>query len=730
MKKLNPNCVILVSFLILFGFRLNAQILNDIYSPSVQTVYSVGNDGIFMKSSNSGISYISTLLVSEDLYGVFGIGSRIWAVGDSGRYLSSNDIGSSWITGNSGIGTMLNCVYFVDSLTGFISGNGGVILKTLNGGLNWNVLNTGVTYNIKKIKFTGVLNGYAWGESPSILKTSNGGITWSVISTPSLSYIRALDISGTEMIAGSSENVLYRSTDLGENWMQVPLKIHSKPGINVLTILSPQRYMIVLESGSIWNTTNGGATFIYAINEFVDVLNSVTVRGSRAYAISNRHKMIVRSQDQGGNWTLTPNSSYSIHFVPLLGGSFNNYNKILDINYQKRGVLYVLEKDKLYRTLNFGENWSVISTVPVDSTAYSSTQLLVSMKDSSKMLAGVNSAGAVNGEYKCRIYRTTNYGLNWNRVLNLNIDFIGNYMNQDPQHPDTVYLGAKDTVFRSTDWGANWTRICEAPFEDWCDIAVHPANSQIIYGSTNHFPAKLQRSTNGGVNWAYVDFVTDTSYSEMPAIATTNLSPNVILHAQYSSVNINKGLKRSYTTGNTWLFNQFPGTSWAIDIAKDDPNLYAYGSVSYDPVFISTNSGGFFAGTPNTYAEQILYYDRTNLYVNSHGLLYKMRINYTMPVIGIENISTEVPGSFELLQNYPNPFNPETKINFSLPHKSAVKLIIYDAAGREVFTLADEFLQAGRYSVSWNASIYASGIYFYKLITDDFYQARKMILVK
>jgi len=352
------------------------------------------------------------------------------------------------------------------------------------------------------------------------------------------------------------------------------------------------------------------------------------------------------------------------------------------------------------------------------------------MRDSSKMLAGVNSFGPVGGEYKCSIFRTTNYGANWVRVLGLNIDYIGNYMNQDPQHPDTVYLGAKDTVFRSTDWGANWTKICEAPFDDWCDIAVHPSNSQIIYGSTNHFPAKLQKSTNGGVNWTYVDFVTDTSYSEMPAIATTKLTPNVLLHAQLSNNNLFKGLKRSYTSGNTWLFNQLPGTSWAIDIAKDDPNLYAYGSVSYDPIFLSSNSGGFFAGTPSTYAEQILYYDRTNLYVNSHGFLYKMRINYTMPVIGIENISSEVPGSFELSQNYPNPFNPETRINFSLPQRSAVKLIVYDVTGKEVTTLADEFLQPGRYSVNWDASGFSSGIYFYKLVTDDFYLSRKMILVK
>lgn len=148
----------------------------------------------------------------------------------------------------------------------------------------------------------------------------------------------------------------------------------------------------MFESGTIWNTTNGGQTFTYPVNEFMDALNSVYVRGTRLYAVSKRHKMIVRSQDRGLNWSLTPIFlSYSIHFVSILSGTFSNYNKILDMNYQKRGVLYALEKDKLYRTLNFGENWSVISTIPVDTSVRNSTQLLINMRDSSKMLAGVNS---------------------------------------------------------------------------------------------------------------------------------------------------------------------------------------------------------------------------------------------------------------------------------------------------------------------------------------------------
>jgi photosystem II stability/assembly factor-like uncharacterized protein len=730
MKKLILLSELLVIGLLSFSQPVFSQSLNDICSPSLQFVYAVGNNGTFMKSTNGGTNYSSALITVENLNGVFSVGNAIWVVGDAGRYLSSNDLGLTWNSSTLGSGSKLNSVYFADSLTGFISGDGGVLFRSLNGGANWSPLTSGYTFSLTDMKFVSVMTGYAWGNSNSILKTTNGGENWSLLSTPSLSFIRALDVSGNEMIAGSSENILYRSTDLGVSWLQIPLKVVSMPGINALTIISPSRYTVILESGSIWNTSNGGANFTFPQNEFMDELNSVSLQGQRIYASSKRHRMIVRSLNSGASWSLTPNSTYSISFVSLLGGNFNNFNRILNMNYQKRGVLYALERDKIYRTLNYGGNWSVISTIPVDSTTYCSTQLLVNTKDSSKMLAAVNSLSQIGGEYRCRIYRTTDYGINWSRVLNLNIDYIGNFMNLDSQHPDTVYLGAKDTVFKTTNWGANWSKICEAPFEDWCDVVVHSSNSQIVYGSTNHYPAKLQKSTNGGINWSYVDFVLDTAYSEMPAIATTNLSPNVLLHAQYTGVNSYTGLKRSYTSGNSWLFNQLPGTSWAIDISKDDPNLYAYGSVSYDPVFLSTNSGGVFAGTSNSYAEQILYYDRANLYINNHGYIYKMRIVYNMPVIGIENISSEIPVSFSVSQNYPNPFNPVTNIQFSIPKLTDVKLIVYDALGREVKLLVDQQLNPGKYNVDWNAAGQPSGVYFYKISAGNFSVTKKMILIR
>lgn len=97
---------------------------------------------------------------------------------------------------------------------------------------------------------------------------------------------------------------------------------------------------------------------------------------------------------------------------------------------------------------------------------------------------------------------------------------------------------------------------------------------------------------------------------------------------------------------------------------------------------------------------------------------------------GIKPISNEVPAFYKLEQNYPNPFNPSTNIKFSIPSLSSVKLVVMDISGKVVENLIDETLTAGNYEYQWNASQLASGIYFYKIVTKDFSDTKKMMLIK
>jgi hypothetical protein len=89
-----------------------------------------------------------------------------------------------------------------------------------------------------------------------------------------------------------------------------------------------------------------------------------------------------------------------------------------------------------------------------------------------------------------------------------------------------------------------------------------------------------------------------------------------------------------------------------------------------------------------------------------------------------------VINGFTLSQNYPNPFNPSTKIKYSIPHSSNVKIKVFNILGNEIMTLVDEFKVAGEYELTFDADNLPSGVYFYRMVTEGFSQTSKMILLK
>ncbi len=103
--------------------------------------------------------------------------------------------------------------------------------------------------------------------------------------------------------------------------------------------------------------------------------------------------------------------------------------------------------------------------------------------------------------------------------------------------------------------------------------------------------------------------------------------------------------------------------------------------------------------------------------------------NACVPV-GIIPISSEVPENFVLDQNYPNPFNPSTNITFSIPRSTFVTLKVVDISGKEVAVLVNQVLQSGSYKADWNATGFATGLYFYSIEADGVKQTKKMILAK
>jgi hypothetical protein len=103
--------------------------------------------------------------------------------------------------------------------------------------------------------------------------------------------------------------------------------------------------------------------------------------------------------------------------------------------------------------------------------------------------------------------------------------------------------------------------------------------------------------------------------------------------------------------------------------------------------------------------------------------------------VGVAQNPATVPVNFSLDQNYPNPFNPTTTLGFSLSGTSNVKLSVYNMLGQKVVTLADQVYQAGTFSVTWDGrdsdgQTVESGVYLYKLETENQSLAKKMLLMK
>jgi len=175
--------------------------------------------------------------------------------------------------------------------------------------------------------------------------------------------------------------------------------------------------------------------------------------------------------------------------------------------------------------------------------------------------------------------------------------------------------------------------------------------------------------------------------------------------------------------GLFYYINQFTVDSAGTIFASFSSFLSGGGGI------YSTTDGGTswtFAGLDSlTVNEMISYGDST--YVSTDRGLFVITRNTVGTGV---RTSPVTPSVFALEQNYPNPFNPATNVRFTIGSQQFVTLKIYDILGREVSTLVHVIMQAGNYTVPWNASNCSSGIYFYQLKAGDFIQTKKMILMK
>ncbi len=177
---------------------------------------------------------------------------------------------------------------------------------------------------------------------------------------------------------------------------------------------------------------------------------------------------------------------------------------------------------------------------------------------------------------------------------------------------------------------------------------------------------------------------------------------------------IYNGLDYSDSIKFNWAYAQYPGYTDALQV-----KISIDGGSTF-PYIIFDRSGATLATAPST----------TSSFVPSGPSQWGHFSVAISSFVNVKKYGSEIPSEYILEQNYPNPFNPTTNIIYSLPKNTKVSLKVYDIKGALIATLVDEKQSAGIYFTQFDGKNLSSGIYFYKLETDDFVSVKKMSLIK
>lgn len=704
--------------IICFLYSINtvySQGFHSVFSKDGNNVWAVGNNGQVFYSANSGYSWNANYVGSTRYNSVFAVNQKIIIAGDNGTVQLSTNGGASW-TASAISAQNLNSVFFTDENNGWIAGNSGSIFRTTNGGLNWSVQTSPVSEDLNSIKFVNSSNGVACGNNGKVIYWN--GSVWNQYSTTVTKNLLSVDKKSSTIIATSADGTIIKSTNDGGNWTEINYRIESKSEVNSVYMFDASTFYSCGGGGFIRKSADGGASFIFQQNPMMaNLVEIFFFDASKGWAVSSKNNAVLWTTDGGNTWSLPNGTNVSYGWSLKQSGS-GNIGHGFSLHPNNKKTIFIAMGNKVYRSLDVGETWTQISTISPGSRAHT---FFVSSADSNYWIASMDESSG-------RVVRTTNYGVSWTVAWGPGaLTSYGMPLMADQTTPNQVYLNPDNSVLlRSTNWGLNWTSASTQVFRSPDNITIAWDNPNVIYsgdGVTGSGQAELFKTTNGGANWTLIHTV---SGSEIPFTVVTALDPTISYHSCWSSGGI-------FKSSNMWnSFSQVATTSnaWAVDIAKDDYTAVAYGVYS-SSVYFSTNSGSSFVSTNVGSSPEagMLFYDRATLLSQKGGGVYKLAITYDVPT-NINSISGEMPQSYNLTQNFPNPFNPSTKFNVHIPEFSSVKVIVYDISGKEIANLLNRDLAPGVYEINFDAKNYGSGVYFYRLITGNFSQTRKMVIVK
>lgn len=277
------------------------------------------------------------------------------------------------------------------------------------------------------------------------------------------------------------------------------------------------------------------------------------------------------------------------------------------------------------------------------------------------------------------IYKSTNMGANFIKmgyIPGLQEPMSINYIK-----PYVIFAGGENNMYRSIDSGHTFLPM-EVPLLK--EIILDDYQGATYYGVTN---SEVYRGNSFGYSWSLLSSIPDINCIEIDPYFFDPLNKKIFIGTNdgfYVSTNSGVNFRKSGIV--------FPGSNKIIGISK-----YSVG----DTMIICTEK--------------------------SIHKVWDLQV-------GINQTSNTIPTVFKMHQNYPNPFNPTTNIQFELPEKAIVSLVIFDITGKEVNELVNASLTAGKYIYTWDASNLPSGIYFARISAESssrlFSESKRLILLK
>lgn len=666
-----------------------------------------------------------------------------------GLFLSS-DNGSSW-TPVTGLSNYPAAAILMNNTCIIIAQADSLYTSTDNGN-NWT--NSGLGVYAKSIAAIG--NNLFAASSDSIYRSNNNGKNWYNVKSGFLN-INSLVASGSNLFAGTSDKGVHLSTDFGASWNPVDSGLTNLK-ITALAAIPLDSNKIILLAGTISNfsvfeifaSTNNGSTWTNchsAIGSTIKVFTSLPggKGGTNIFLAADdgsNNGGVFLSTDYGFTWNkvnsgLTEKNLYSLisNGTTLIAGTVGSgvfrstnsgagweqkNNGFITTSYipaiaVKGNNIYASNGRNLYLSNDNGANWNVNRLDP-----YSYPDVACVAANDSSIFVGCYNVGP---------FRSTNNGSSWDWVNNGAQPSVYSIAINDT----TIFAGTDRGVCISTNNGNSWTLSNNG--------LTFASNNDKVFGfafnGTNTYvltDSGVSVSTNNGTNWTAINSGLPPAVYSTRAYCLAACGNVLFAGASDNSI------YESTDNGTSWNYCAFGSyTKYFSFLIPIGNNVLTWitGESSFNPgqLYISTNLGKtwstFRNGLPNTSTK----YDITCLAVNGSNIYAGTTaagvwIRPLSDLTSIQDSPSPRPDAFALSQNYPNPFNPSTTINYSLPHSGNVKLTVYNILGSKVATIVDEYKPAGNYSVKFNASNLASGIYIYRLESGSYISAKKLILLK